>query len=491
VDGLTLIVTPSTNTALIADLTTLNGGSAAVSNSVIYGEGLTWQIHGATFTNTILANKLRNFQTSTITNLTFANTLLIQLASASAHMLLTDKSNFRWTGGGAWSYPANTNDHVIDASAAGSLAGNQISGITWVGPGDTGGQPDFYLPSAEHYTSGSLFLYRSGNIDDGLYGDSAGYIWNNTSYNSDGGGARSTLALAEGAPSADKIRYAANILADNNVNVACIATSGTWVKQTGFWFDYVWLSNRVASDPIIGGGMAFRPWNPTTGAQGTLCGGIPTSRGTVTVSTVMDATHLEVSSLTNISVGDWLYYGTSNNPSMRGALVTSKGVAYGACAANCVVLGKNSDGVDGIPAAVVSSTLTIVPNIWASGMYGDVGKGSVEYTTDQPRFVDTTRQTITAFDTAMGGPGTYANAVAKMVEMNGFDVTGNAVTPATSYTIANWSQWVRWGFMPQNPRAWATGCLDANFDGTCEGATHIGGVDPAPLKRMAGALSMQ
>lgn len=114
--------------------------------------------------------------------------------------------------------------------------------------------------------------------------------------------------------------------------------------------------------------------------------------------------------------------------------------------------------------------------------------------------------------------GTYYNIIATTPIDTSHDVTGNPRFVDSTRNIESWAylktgtqsieaawayvkadlqnripelmDWLRAGHLPQNPVYWNSGCLDVALDGTCEGSTFIGAVDPAPLRRAAGALSI-
>ena len=89
-----------------------------------------------------------------------------------------------------------------------------------------------------------------------------------------------------------------------------------------------------------------------------------------------------------------------------------------------------------------------------------------------PRFADTSRNLLAWGKSINPAHTTLANVLdemAKLADDSGFD---------PRYSIENAIAWVRWGYMPQEPRLWATP------DGS-----YYGGVDPTPLKVAAAAAA--
>ena len=91
-----------------------------------------------------------------------------------------------------------------------------------------------------------------------------------------------------------------------------------------------------------------------------------------------------------------------------------------------------------------------------------------------PRFADPTRN-IRTWDAHLGGPGTIANAFAEIRKRN-----DPAATYNPAYNVSDLIDWVRAGYMPQNPALWSGG-----YNGA-----FIGAVDPTGLRRVAGAASV-
>jgi hypothetical protein len=101
--------------------------------------------------------------------------------------------------------------------------------------------------------------------------------------------------------------------------------------------------------------------------------------------------------------------------------------------------------------------------------------------------------TLARFDTNQGGPGSYSNNAqslnANMVQMNGFDLSGNPVTFNKVYKIENVLAYLRRCFTPTN-----MALKNSVKDGTrCTQAGHgdgTGQCDPGALPVSVGAALM-
>ncbi len=420
--------------------------SAGVSRVLLQSTGLT-------ISNTIFGFANINFPATS--NVTFKNVLWADPFGdvTSTGVFPGINSGFFWDGGGDWGNEAGFNTHVItDQTGSGINVPNAVQNLVADGSGSTPNNGDLWVSPGVHYVNRVIAVNGQGNLEDGTCANatSFGHVNHVTSENSDGGGASATIALNEFQVNGCQLSQATNILADRNFDGVCPASNAApYIQQTGLNYDYAWLSNRKDPDAATGH-TTVRPWNATTGHQGTACevrndNSSVFSKGTVTVTTVTDANHLILSSTASINVGDYLYYDNGCTSSCgasthRGAFVLAIPVS------GSVTIGTNEDGVAGIPAAVAGQSLVIQPDIWSSGLYGTAGKGQHEGYTD-PRLINP-NVSVENWDLANGGPGTRTNARTQIYQVNGWDASGNAVTPNPAYTLANWLAYVRKGVSP-------------------------------------------
>lgn len=350
------------------------------------------------------------------------------------------QSRWTWKNGAIWMGPGTGNFHGISDVNAGSV--NKPNGVWRLSINGNGGVAgDLWVQPGVHYVSNTTLGNGSGNTDDGTGGATDfGYINHITSENSAGGGANAVLALDEFS-FGNQLKQGTNILSDREYTILCPAqNSATYTAQGTLNYDWNWISNRKDPDPDYF--SAVRPWNATTSHQGSLCDAwLPFTKGNVTVTTVTDATHLIISSTTSplVSAGDYLFHTADG----RGAFVIA------VTSSQHVTIGKDQDGVDGIPAAVAGQSLAVLPNFWTSGVFGASGKGQHEGYAD-PKLRNPT-VSVAQWDGLLGGPGTDVHARTMMFQMTGWDSSGNRVTPDARYTLANWIAFQRWSLTPTNP----------------------------------------
>jgi len=381
-----------------------------------------------------------------------------------------------WNGGGVMIQDSTPNPHIVSEPDANSYAGspNRVSNVVVDGPSSAGngGDGDFYMPFGPHTLDHIIMTNNAGNVDDGLNGVNSTLTAEHITFRrSDNGTTQSSFALAEAAPGPNKIASIRDILFSQDYNSVGVAlASGTYVKQSNMYLDYLWwdspkLPGKDGKDKIV--------WNPGTNHNGSIeIPALSYARGSVTVSSVTDATHLVLSSTANISVGDWLFHiSPSSQSSKRSALVLA------IPSPGNVTIGKNEDGVDGLPLAVAGQTLSIRPNLWATGVYGDNGKGMHEYYGD-PGFIAPTRLAST-WDTSLGGPGTKAHARTELVKINGWDENGAPATWNPAYNFPAWLSYMRAGFTPTNPLL--KGAVAGTPDGQDIGAVNVADIVPPTI----------
>lgn len=384
-------------------------------------------------------------------------------------------SGWVWDGGGFWQNEGSGNPHAItDGQTAygGTAIPNSISNLVINGNAHLSG--DLWVSPGVHYVNRVINVNGAGNLDDGTGSPTAfGWLNHNTSENADGGGAQSTIALDEFSLG-NQIKQVTNTLIDRNKEGACWSSSAapSFTQQTGFTYDYNWFSNKVADNGYSQpGNQLRRPWNASTNSQGSVCNYGPFSKGTITVSTVSTANNLVVSSTTSpvVNVGDYLYHVSSAHGAFVLAVPSSGNVT----------IGKNEDGVNGLPSAIAGQSLIVLPSIWTSGVYGDAGKGQHEGYSD-PRLANKDADAA-HWDAALGGPGTIAHARSMLYYTNGWDESGNAVTPNPAYTVANFNAYVRRGLAPTSlalagtnkTPAWTTATVYAQGDTVMDSNRHL------------------
>ena len=404
-----------------------------VKDSVIYGNtSLEWS--NMTWTNTIFTGS--GFQVVAPMN-TFTNVLIAGLTSSIPGFQPSAHSGFRWNGGGFWVNPASGNPHMVtdNTSTTGNNVPNMLTNIAVDGSASTVGDGDLWVSPDVHYVTRVIENNGAGNMDDGTGASTAfGYLNHNTSEATIPTTGQSVISLQEFGLG-NQIQQTTNMLSDRNYNTACITVSfNSYVPLTAWNYDYNWISNAPAR-----GGDAFGQWNSATNHFGGHCPGfsdLPFATGTVTVSSITDANHIVVSSTAGIGVGASLYYAGSQTSAMVTAVPSS----------GHVTLGNDEFGAAGIAGITNGVTLSILPNYWSSGQYGDTGKGQHEAYSD-PKIINT-NATVVAWDKANEGPGTFANALGEAVKFVGWDSSGNAAAFNPAYCIQCWQNFVKKGTMP-------------------------------------------
>ncbi len=425
-------------------------GCNRMTNSVIVASGsgfnLVMQWQNQTVTNTIFG--IGAITIPATSGVMWNNVLVADPFGTPNNSAVQPGANagFVWDGGANWANPAAFNMHSVTDGTTVAGAANVVQNVIVDGSGSTPRNGDLWVSPGVHYVNRVIAVNGLGTVEDATCASatSFGHVNHVTSEASDGGSGASTVGLNEFQANGCQLAQVVNLLADNNYNGICPGSNAApYVQQTGLTYDYIWLGNRKDPDPL--NLVSVRPWNSTTGHQGTLCdnwvsgsgsGGANISKGTTTVSSVTDANDLVLASTASINVGDYLYH----NGSSRGAFVTA------VPSLGHVTIGNDEDGVAGIPSAIAGQTLVILPDIWSSGVYGSAGKGQHEGYSD-PRLINP-KVTIETWDVANGGPGTAANARAEAYKVNGWDINGNAATFNPAYSLANYLAYIRHGLSP-------------------------------------------
>lgn len=385
-------------------------------------------------------------------NMTMTNVALSSRNDGQRYVQIKPYSNFNVNGAAVIQHPGNAagggNYTFTDSGTNGTAGPNVIQNVVLDGSG-TSTNSDFYLPQAEHHLQQIIATAKFGNIDDGIGGDTNLYADHLTLHDSGGAGFPGTInfVLSETTvASAVKVREIKNTICTTS-QYSCVVVGGIWNPQTDFYYDYngFWDIGSVSATP--------NAWNPVLGRSTGLSLYNPATRGTGTVSTVTDSTHITLGSLpAGTAVGDYVVDLVDNF--QKYALITS-------ISGNNLTLGLNNYGAQGITTAN-GRTITVAKPYWASGLYGDDGKGAHEIYSD-PRYVDNTA-TVLTWDASLGGDGTLDHAQREMIKRNGWDIDGVAAVWNSNYSWENFMAYMRQRFTPQNPAYWCSG-LDGDSRG--------------------------
>lgn len=107
---------------------------------------------------------------------------------------------------------------------------------------------------------------------------------------------------------------------------------------------------------------------------------------------------------------------------------------------------------------------------WHSGTYGSTDNYGLHDLYGDPQFVDDTRTVISWYNSVKGSGGSFTNARAEMLKLNGTAADGSAATFDSGMTLTALKTYLREGFTPQN----------AIYDGAGDpddGSPTIGAVD--------------
>ena len=356
-------------------------------------------------------------------------------------------------------YATSQNVHTLrdNTGAALGIAANRFTNsFVDLWNNGNGITSDTILNNGDWIIDSNICIGQFGNLFDGFHG-SAGAVTarHNTCINANGSGLTSAnqgaMVIAEAYASATKATAIQSNLFVDCLQGVCQGsnvgyTNWQWVPQSNFTLDYNAAYNMLDN----------RNFNTADGLTNTyLYGPTPTTR-TLAASVATsgtNATTLVIATgnfiTAGVSVGDVVYKGTGLT--IVGAIVTAVNSQTSLTLGRCLT----TIGATGISGLTSGDSITIGLNYWADGgTYGDNGKGQHDVFAN-PNFVDGTRST-SSWDASLGGAGTAANVIEKMIAMNGWDAAGAATTFDANYTIDNLLAYIRAGYTPTNTALKAT-----------------------------------
>ena len=316
------------------------------------------------------------------------------------------------------------------------------------------GSGDFVMPGGAHSIANSLFINQFGNVSDGLYAGAKGTIHNITAWNNthlvNGG----VIVISENGPDPAKASAHRNNIFSSTLHGICEGTSVTnnWNRQTAYSLDYnaYWDMQHAENlvSPITGVlSYVYRPSVAMTLTSGALTAGT-------------NATNVVAAGAKFITDGV-----------RTGDMVYARGTYSMVLAVNSetqLALDGSTGGGSGISGLSPGDTITIFQGYWNDGgRYGDPDKGRNDIAAD-PKYRDTTRSVLN-WDTGNGGPGTLAHVRAEIVKLNGYDASGTPAVFNPNYSLSNFLNYVRYGFMPTNP-------LFKNAGSPADGSPDLGAI---------------
>jgi hypothetical protein len=443
----TITAFPGVQPLWVAGSAALSSGVRSFTRLVVYGTNTGWDtnslnvdIRDATFTNCVFVGVFPQIGAGRV-NVTFDKCFWAgnSTGSSGARIKARGKDSVLVKDSAfvAYTIDGNKNPHFfLETGSGGTGSPNEVrdSVVDGCNTGETG---DFFLPYEEHVVRRVISIAQAGNITDGLFsGTTKARVLNCTFHDTNGSQYdKGVIIMSEAAHGPEKVLSAQNNLF---VNVPSgVAGGGTaYVEQTNFTLDY-----NVFHGLTGAGVSSFENYlHPALGIRSYVRRN-SVNRITGNISSAAHDTEVTIPNASTVIAGDIFYL-----PGAAGqyALITGVG-------GNVLTLGQRLEaapGVKGVSAPAAGQAFQVMKNYWASGTYGDAGKGANDFSAN-PQFPDSTRNFLT-WDRVNGGAGTMASALPEVVKVAGYDISGNAAIFNPAYAVEKYLAYIRNGFAPRN-----------------------------------------